>query len=44
VNAIYRTRIVAVMLGEDKIKKDLIPYYDKLIDVEDDEVCFALAF
>lgn len=43
VNAMHRLRIVATLMGTDKIKSQLIPYLDSLIKKEEDEVLFALA-
>lgn len=31
VNAIYRTVTVATVMGTDKIKKELIPYYECIV-------------
>jgi serine/threonine-protein phosphatase 2A regulatory subunit A len=52
VNAIHRLRVVALLMGTDKIKSVLVPYLDcikldtldiELIKKEEDEVLFALA-
>lgn len=43
VNTMHRVRIVATLMGSDKIKSQLIPYLESLIKKEDDEVLFALA-
>ncbi|CAK61709.1 unnamed protein product (macronuclear) [Paramecium tetraurelia] len=43
VNAMHRVRVVATLLGSDKIKSQLIPYFETLLKKEDDEVLFALA-
>lgn len=51
VNAMHRVRVVATLMGTDKIKSQLIPYFEGmkyyliivLLKKEDDEVLFALA-
>ncbi|KAM3135001.1 hypothetical protein pb186bvf_012825 [Paramecium bursaria] len=43
VNAMHRTRIVAQLMGLDKIKSTLLPHFESLIKKEDDEVLFAMA-
>jgi hypothetical protein len=30
VNAVYRTTTIATLIGNDKVKKELIPYYECL--------------
>ena len=43
INAIHRIGIVATLIGEDAVKKELMPYIEGLIQSEDDEVLFAIA-
>ena len=43
VNAIHRVKIVAEVIGTEQIKSQLLPYLEKLIAKEEDEVLFAIA-
>ncbi|CAD8201014.1 unnamed protein product [Paramecium octaurelia] len=43
VNAMHRVRVIATLLGTDKIKSVLLPYFETLMKKEDDEVLFAMA-
>ncbi|CAD8095895.1 unnamed protein product [Paramecium sonneborni] len=43
VNAMHRIRVIATLLGIDKIKSVLLPYFETLMKKEDDEVLFAMA-
>ncbi|CAD8096364.1 unnamed protein product [Paramecium sonneborni] len=43
VNAMHRVRVIATLLGIDKIKSVLLPYFETLMKKEDDEVLFAMA-
>lgn len=42
-NAIHRTPIVAALIGEKAVEKEIIPYFESLIAKEDDEVIFGIA-
>ncbi len=43
VNAIHRLKIVILSIDKKEVESKLIPFIDKLIDQEDDEVLFAIA-
>lgn len=43
VNAIHRLKTIAVLIGTEGIKSQILPYLDFLIKREDDEVLFAIA-
>ena len=43
VNAIHRVKIVAEVIGSEQTKSQLLPYLEKLISKEEDEVLFAIA-
>lgn len=43
VNAMHRVRIVATLLGTERIKTQLLFYFESLLKKEDDEVLFAMA-
>jgi len=43
VNAIHRLKTVILSIGQAATVSDLIPYLEKLLDEEDDEVLFAIA-
>ena len=43
VNAIHRLKIVATILGSERVETQLLPYLSSLIDSQEDEILFALA-
>lgn len=43
VNAMHRLKTIAVLLGTEGIKTQLLPFLETLIKKEDDEVLFAIA-
>lgn len=43
VNAIHRLKTIAVLMGTEGIKSQLLPFLESLIKKEDDEVLFAIA-
>ncbi|CAD8111812.1 unnamed protein product [Paramecium sonneborni] len=43
VNAMHRVRIICTLIGVENIRSQLIPYFDSLLDKEEDEVLFAMA-
>lgn len=43
INAIHRVPLVATVIGDSGVKNELLPYLDKLVDVEDDEILFSIA-
>lgn len=43
VNAIHRMKTVILSIGNASTVNDLIPYLEKLLEDEDDEVLFAIA-
>jgi len=43
VNAINRITTICVLIGNDAIKNQLLPYLQDLIKKEEDEILFAIA-
>lgn len=43
VNAIHRLKTIAVLMGTEGIKSQLLPFLESLLKKEDDEVLFAIA-
>ena len=43
VNAIHRVKTIAILMGTEGLKSQLLPFLESLIKKEDDEVLFAIA-
>lgn len=43
INAIHRVSLVATVIGDAGVKNELLPYLDKLVDTEDDEILFSIS-